>query len=107
MLERAAQILPTVVADEDELDARLVSEVLDAEHTYSEACVSFCDLAPRCHAEAVRRGDAAILGDDMRRFVGGTPLKRAAELLAGAGPVDEAEADLARRLREEAKGLLV
>jgi hypothetical protein len=101
LLERAAHVLPTVVGDEDgPTDDDLVQAVVGAEHAYSETCVSFCDLAPRCHEEATKRGDAVVLGDDMRRFVGGVPLDRVGELLDGARPVDVTEVDLLRRLHD-------
>jgi hypothetical protein len=99
LLERAAQILPEHVASDDEpLDERLRREVLEGEHRYSEACLSFCDLAPRCHDEARDRGDAIILGDDLRRFVGGIPLDRVADLMGGTEPVDDVERDFVARI---------
>ncbi len=98
-LERAASRLPDVVADEaGELDVQLREAILHAEHKYSEACLSFCDLAPRCHADAAERGDAIVLGDDVRRFVGGIKLPRLLELLDGAESADETELDFMRRI---------
>jgi hypothetical protein len=41
------------------------------------------------------------LGDDVERFLGTITLLRALELLNGAKPVTEAEADLGRRMREQ------
>jgi hypothetical protein len=100
-LESAAQILPDVVAEGDDVvDGDLIKAVLAAGHAYSEACLSFCDLAPRCHERAIAESDAIILGDDMRRFVAGVTLDRVAELLGGAAPTDDTERDLVRRLHE-------
>jgi hypothetical protein len=101
LLERAATVLPGFVAEEDEpLDDQLAKAVLTRGHRYSEACLSFCDLAPRCHDEALARGDAIVLGDDIRRFVGGIDLPRVAELLDGAVPADDTERDFVRRIHE-------
>jgi hypothetical protein len=100
LLERAAQILPEQVAvDGEPVDERLMRAVLEGEHRYSEACLSFCDLAQRCHDEARDRGDAIVLGDDLRRFVGGIALDRVAELMDGAPPQDDVESDLVARMR--------
>jgi hypothetical protein len=100
LLERAATILPELVGSDGEpVDERLIRAVLEGEHRYSEACLSFCDLAPRCHDEAMERGDAVVLGDDLRRFVGGIPLGRVSELIDGAPPLDDVESDLVARIR--------
>jgi hypothetical protein len=101
LLERAATILPDFVADEDEpLDAQLNEAVLRGGHHYSEACLSFCDLAPSCHAEALARGDAIVLGDDFRRFVGGIHLDLVMALLDGAMPTDAVELDFVSRVHD-------
>lgn len=76
----------------------LLDRVLDAPTSYSEACLSFCDLAPRCHANALAADDPVVLGDDAKRLLGSTTVGRALELLNGAAPADERESDLARQL---------
>ena len=76
----------------------LIQRVLDAPTDYSEACLSFCDLAPRCHAKALAADDGVILGDDTKRLLGETSISRALDLLNGATPADDREADLARQL---------
>jgi hypothetical protein len=67
---------------------------------YCEACVTFCDLAPRCHDRALEVGDPAALGDDVARLLGEVTLFRAIELLGGAPPHKPAERDLLRRYEE-------
>jgi hypothetical protein len=100
LLERAAHRLPDVIADDDgDVDERLTNAILRGGHAYSQACLSFCDLAPRCHAEAAERGDAIVLGDDVRRFVGGIALERVLQLLRGSPPRDEAERDVVESVR--------
>ncbi len=78
----------------------LVQRVLEADTDYSEACLSFCDLAPRCHERAMLADDPIILGADVKRVLGDTTLTRALELLEGAEPADDREADLQRSLVE-------
>src|SRR5205823_4573286 len=99
LLERAATVLPKVpgdpVTEQDLLDA-----VIDAGTNYSEACLGFCDRAPKCFAEAKARGDAIILGEEARRFLGATSLDRLEELLDGAKPNDAAEQDLMQRIED-------
>ena len=76
----------------------LIERVLGAPTDYSETCLSFCDLAPRCHARAVEADDPVILGEDVKRLLGDTTVTRALELLNGAAPVDDRETDLQRQL---------
>lgn len=76
----------------------LIQRVLDADTNYSEACLSFCDLAPRCHQHSVDVDDAIILGTDVKRLLGETPISRAIALLNGAVPFDDREQDLQRQL---------
>ena len=68
----------------------LIQRLLDAPTDYPEACLSFCDLVPRCHATAQQlahphhsrwRGSAAPGRDNF--------LTRALELMAGCEPVDD------------------
>jgi hypothetical protein len=99
LLERAASALPKVpgdpITEQDLLDA-----VTSATTSYSEACLGFCDRAPKCFAAARNSGDAIILGEETRRFLGATTLDRLEELLEGAKPADPAEEDLMRRIGE-------
>jgi hypothetical protein len=76
----------------------LVERVLTADTDYSEACLSFCDLAPRCHARALEESDPVALGDEVKQLLGETTVIRAIELLEGSPPADEREADLQRQL---------
>ncbi|OBG34924.1 hypothetical protein [Mycolicibacter heraklionensis] len=89
-----------VVRDEDFSadNPTLIQRVLDAPTDYSEACLSFCDLAPRCHARAIVADDPIVLGDEVARFLGDTTTTRALDLMAGAEPADDREADLQRQL---------
>jgi hypothetical protein len=99
LLSVAAGGLPAdVLGEPDDGPARL-DAVLHAEIHYSEACLSFCDLEPRCHQLTIQRGDAVVLGDEMRRFVGGIGLDRVGELLDGAIPADDTERDFVERVR--------
>lgn len=91
-LELVARALPTGSADP-------VDAVLAAPTHYSEACLGFCDLAERCHRQAIADEDPAVLGDAMAQFIGGVGLERALALLDGEQPIDEREGDLAARLR--------
>lgn len=79
--------------------AVVIPRILESETSYREACLSFCDRAPVCHAAALKARHAAILGDDMTRFLGTVPLERALELLAGAPARDEVEKDLVARIQ--------
>ena len=76
----------------------LIERVLAAPTDYSEACLAFCDLAPRCHTCAVEADDPIILGGDAKRLLGDTTVTRALELLNGAPVADDREADLLRQL---------
>lgn len=96
LLESAARRLPPV----DAAPGDLIDMILESAFTYSEACLGFCELAARCHAEAVAAGSGAILGDDVQRFLGEISLNRAVALLRGEDPLSEAEADLGRRIKE-------
>ena len=85
------------------LNQRTISEegiqrVLDAPTDYSEACLAFCDLAPRCHARALAADNGIVLGGEVARFLGDTTISRALELMAGVEAADDREADLQRQL---------
>ncbi len=73
--------------------------VIDAPKRYGDVCLSFCELADHCRAEALARGLPAPLGEDLARFLGALTLHRALELLGGAAPRDDAETDFVRRAR--------
>lgn len=94
LLERAAEALRGPGAK------ATVATVLGAPISYSETCVSFCDRADECRAQALEAGCGTVLGDDVGRFLGATPLRRALELLAGSPPANPAEQDLKRRMKD-------
>ena len=89
----AADALEPETAPENRLAA-----VLAAETKYDEACMAFCDRADGCHKRAQDSGDAAILGRDVKRFLGSVGLTRAVALVNGSTPVGDAEAELAELL---------
>jgi hypothetical protein len=96
LLELAAQGLPPY----DPVGDDPIASVVQAPKEYSEACLTFCDLAPGCHADALDVGDPAVLGDDVKRFLGDISLPRAMGLLDGEPPKGEAEKDFCRRVAE-------
>ncbi len=98
--ERLEEVAFELVRDEDFSADKpeLIKRVLHSETDYKEVCLSFCDLAPRCHKAAVDRDDAIILGTEVKRLLGDTTITRALELLNGAAPADDREEDLNRQL---------
>jgi hypothetical protein len=92
LLRKAAEVLPAPERD------RALASVIAADTHYCESCVAFCDRADVCRAVALKTGSAGVLGDDVARFLGRTPLPRALELMEGAKPADDVERDLARRI---------
>lgn len=98
--ERLEAVAFELVRDEDFSadNPVLVDRVLQSETDYREACLSFCDLAPRCHQRAIERDDPILLGDGIKRILGDTTLTRALELLNGAVANDDREQDLQRQL---------
>jgi hypothetical protein len=98
--ERLEEVAESVVREDDFAadNPTLIKRVLEAPTDYCEACLSFCDLAPRCHARAVSIDDPIVLGDEVRRLLGDTSVTRAIELLNGAKPADEREQDLQRQM---------
>jgi len=76
-----------------------IDAVRNGSVSYRPSCLAFCDRAPGCRHRAEEAGDGAILGDDVKRFLGNVPLPRAIELLHGAEPGGEAEVDLQLRMR--------
>lgn len=100
--ERLEEVAQSIVRDDDFAadDPSLISRVLDAGTDYSERCLSFCDLASRCHQRAAAADDGAVLGDDVERLLGDTTITRALQLMNGATPSDDRELDLQRQLVE-------
>jgi len=96
LLEDAAQALPAESGGDPKT---LLDLVLHAEKNYSEACLQFCDLADHCHDLMVQADDPRVLGDAMATFLTGLTLSRAAELLGGAPPLDDREAELVSIMR--------
>lgn len=98
--ERLEEVASAIVRDDDFAadNPALIHRVLDAATDYSEACLGFCDLAPRCHQRAIEADDAIVLGADAKRLLGETTISRAVELMNGAQPSDDRESDLQRQL---------
>lgn len=98
--ERLEEVAFDLVRDEDFSadNPALVDRVLQSDTDYREACLSFCDLAPRCHQRAVEQDDPILLGDEIKRILGVSTVARAIELLNGAVPRDDREQDLQRQL---------
>lgn len=96
LLEKAALGLPPF----DPIVGDLVNAVSHADIHYSEACLTFCDRARKCFEDASAAGDPAVLGDDVRRFLGDIDLSRTLALLEGAAPETVAEEDLMRRITD-------
>lgn len=92
-LERAADAIRDGTAS--------VASICAAPTSYESACISFCDRASLCYTRALTAGDAAVLGEDVARFLGPVNLTRAVELLDGAKPKDQTERDLLTQLRAE------
>ena len=101
--DRLEQVALSLVRTDDfrSDEPALVQRVVDAETDYSETCLNFCDLAPRCHERALSAGDPVVLGDDIKRLLGDTTIDRAIELLNGVRPLSERERDLQRQLTEQ------
>lgn len=77
-----------------------VRRVEEAEVHYLPECLGFCDRAPRCRKAAEAAGLGNALGENIGRFLGEIEIGRAIELLNGAEPVGETEADLVARIEE-------
>ncbi|MFN7917873.1 MAG: hypothetical protein U0Q55_21175 [Vicinamibacterales bacterium] len=97
LLHAAATAVDPLPEPEKESGLRVVAEAATA---YDETCLSFCDRAELCRKKGLDAGNAAVLGRDVARFLGLTSLPRAVELLEGAKPANEAEADLVRRITD-------
>jgi hypothetical protein len=95
-LRRAAERLTPFDAEDED---KAIATVLESETSYRPSCLNFCDRAAGCRKTAATAADPVILGDDVKRFLGATPLDRAVQLLEGAPARNETERDLAERLR--------
>ncbi len=102
LLEKAAAELgPELWACEgDQPKQSLLDTIIKSTKSYSESCLGFCDMAPRCFEQALQSGDPIILGETMKRFLGEINLVRAVELFTGDSPKDETERDLVKRLMQ-------
>ena len=98
--ERLEEVAQLFTRDDDfsATQTELIERVLKADTSYAEGCLAFCDLAPRCHKNAVEGDSAKVLGDDMSALLGDLTLTRALELLNGAIPANTREADLKLQL---------
>lgn len=98
--DRLEEVALGVVRDDDFAadNPALIQRVLDAPTDYSEACLAFCDLVPRCHANALAADSPIVLGSEVARLLGDTTITRALELMAGVEPANDREADLQRQL---------
>ena len=96
-LEEAAKGLPPPGTKDP------IAAIQAAETDYRQECVSFCDRAPACLAKALRESNPIVLGEDVARFLGKVSLDRAVQLIEGAKPKDDAEADLVGRMGVEGK----
>lgn len=95
LLEAAALGLPPF----EHIGSDPVAAVMEAETEYAEACLRFCDRANECHSSALQAGNPAVLGDEVRSFLGSVDLHRAVELLSGQEAATASEEDLIRRFR--------
>jgi hypothetical protein len=97
-LEQVAQ--QVVRTDDFSADLpELLHRVVEANTTYTDVCLGFCDLSPRCYQRALDLDDPIVLGAEAKRLLGTTTMGRAIELLNGAEPGNEREADLQRQLQ--------
>jgi hypothetical protein len=96
-LRKAAREISPFDSSDEKLAISIVS---NAETAYDQTCLSFCDRAPACRAQAAKQGDPSILGDEANRFLGSTDIDRAVALFKGAAPTTDVEEDLIRRYRE-------
>lgn len=105
LLEEVAAAMPSDLwAELDNAPPEvLVDAVRRANTDYRESCLSFCDLAPRCHAVALTSGRAVVLGDLTNRLLGDVSIHRALGIIEGTiEPSSETERDLrARFVRRE------
>lgn len=98
--ERLEEVAQRVVREDDFAAdfPGLVQRVVEADTSYSEACLSFCDLAPRCHQRALDADQGIVLGTEAGRLLGDVEIDRAIELMNGARPANDRETDLQRQL---------
>lgn len=91
-LEQAALVISDPISD-------AVDAILQADTHYCESCLSFCDLAARCHKAAFESGSPSILGDAMTQLLGGANLSRVMDLLEGAPPENDKEREMVALLK--------
>lgn len=97
--EMFAQLRQVAGDGADESVTPSVADLIAAPKHYGDACLSFCELADHCRAEALAAGAPSALGDDLARFLGALTLHRALALLRGDPPTHDAEHDFLRRAR--------
>jgi hypothetical protein len=91
----------TLDAGEDSAATRQALEAIPAR--YAPSCLSSCELAYVCRAEARAAGDPGVLGAHVRAELGSVrTVTRALALAHGDGPVPEEVADVAESLRRAA-----
>lgn len=81
-----------------------VDWVAHSKTNFREACWQFCDLAQRCQDRALDDLRGVFLGTDPSRLLGETTISRALELMDGAEPQSEFEAELVAKLLEAEGG---
>lgn len=95
LLEQAALRLPTTLGRSSD---QLVGVVRSASTSYRPSCLSFCDRARGCRQAAERAGDPAVIGEDVKRYLGPVSLTRVRELREGGEPRDDFEGSLVEAL---------
>ena len=100
LLRQAAQSVDPL--PDPEADSGYLA-VVNAETSFDETCMTFCDRTSICRQKALDAGEPAILGRDMERFLGLVNLTRAVDLMNGVKPANDAERDLVRRIDDARK----
>lgn len=86
--------------DDDDPES-LFRLVADADISFQDSCISFCERAEVCFQKSLEKGDGIVLGNEVHRFLNGISLHRCDELLSGAQPTNDAERDLVHRLSHQ------
>lgn len=101
LMEESARLMNGAYgAGDDDDPESLFDLVRHADTHFQESCLSFCERADFCHANALSQGRGVALGDDVGRFLGDVSLDRVDQLLDGARPANRAEHDLLVRLSD-------
>ncbi|MBU3690317.1 MAG: hypothetical protein B7C54_04390 [Acidimicrobiales bacterium mtb01] len=101
LMEDSAQLMNGAYgAGDDDDPESLFDLVRHADTFFQDSCLSFCERADFCHANALAKGHGVALGDDVGRFLGGVTLDRVVQLLDGGRPANRAEHDLLVRLSD-------